>query len=153
MSCPKEEGGVTIFPSSEPRLGANNSDYCICEPGLYRVGTDVACAECPIGHFCTGVPQIHDCPDNEWSTIGGLDEVTDCKCDKGYFRSLKIDDNDLCVPCDETYYKGTVDDGIGRCTQQCTLFYGRRSTSKKGARSQEECVCNPDSYMMIDREK
>merc|ERR1711998_85175 len=58
-----------------------------------------------------------------------------------------------CLPCDAGYFKDSVADGNGRCSDKCSLYYGFYSTSDIAAVSQFRCYCEVSSYMVEDSSK
>ena len=150
-------GGVkgTCNENSKTPIGlAQSATDCVCNDGYKTIGRDdqnrVECQLCKAGTYCSNGNQ-YLCSDlgAHLSTEGPEhDDVTDCKCEPGYYTVSELDGNGdyapVCAACDgDTYCPGygTASDAKSSCPAN--------SLAEAPADELSDCECEQMFYKLI----
>jgi hypothetical protein len=158
--------------------GRNGSACDSCQPGSFKPSSGPqTCSLCSIGTYSLAIAAVSElvcqkCPSNMNTAGLGQWQLSACKCDRGYQRSLS---GDACVACPPGMFKSNISDlDCIRCQPgkysdsiasiQCSdcpadTFGGsqgmsseaqcnpcaKNSHSPKASSKAEDCVCNKGS--------
>lgn len=103
-----------------------------------------------MGYYCPGgldsttnqeSPKV-PCPESMVTAKRGSSSVSDCVCDKGFFRvsSGPSDAQHVCTKCFMNTYKDQVGEGA------CRACDDNSGTQETGATSASQCLCNGGYY-------
>ena len=145
----KDSVGSSSCTSCEANMNSPTAsttpDACLCNAGFSRdLGASVnrrllslsTCQSCLADTYCppentVETTSVNVCPDNSNSPAGS-DELTDCKCNKGYAGP----DGQACQICDYNYYT----DAIGSPT--CLACPEYSTTTNQASISIDLCECD-----------
>ena len=95
---------IFLTSSDYPGAGAARIQDAICLLGMFRTSKSDLCKPCPLNYFCpseydTSLPNVVQCPENEFTYTTGSSTRTECICVAG-FKLSSVSSVMKCLPCE-----------------------------------------------------